>query len=193
MYAIALIIEGALDMIFSATLKTLPASYVDTSFPILGFRLGYIYLYIFALSIILLVLLYLLVYRTKFGYSLRASVQNPDAASLIGIEVEKVQALTFGIGTALAAAGGLAYGATISFNPASSYDLIVRLLVIIVLGGMGSLRGAFVAAMAMTIISSVIAVTWAPVWSSTVFNILLVLLLLFRPQGLFGQLEGRKQ
>ncbi len=87
----------------------------------------------------------------------------------------------------------MAYGATNSFNPGSSYDLISRLLVIIILGGMGSLRGALIASLFMLVVEDVTAVVWSPVWSSTVFFILLVVVLLVRPQGIFGQLEGRKQ
>jgi branched-chain amino acid transport system permease protein len=104
-----------------------------------------------------------------------------------------VQAITFGIGVSLAAAGGMAFGATNAFNPASSYDLIYRLLVIIVLGGMGSLSGALVASLVMVTLGDVVALVWSPVWASTAFFVLLVALLLFRPQGLFGRLEGRKQ
>ncbi len=193
MFAVALIIEGALDLIFSASYVSLEAAYLTASFPVLGFHLGYVYVFTFLMSLLLLALLYLLVYQTKFGHGLRASIQDRTAAALVGIDVEKVQTLTFGIGVALAAAGGMAYGATISFNASSAYDLISRLLVIIVLGGMGSLRGAFVASIAMLIIGDVTAVLWSPVWSSTVFNILLMALLIFRPQGLFGQIEGRKQ
>jgi branched-chain amino acid transport system permease protein len=133
------------------------------------------------------------VYRTKFGFSLRASMQDRTAAALIGIDVERVQAITFGIATALAAAGGMAFGTLNVFNPASSYDLIARLLVIIVLGGMGSLGGALIGSIVMLVIGDVTALLWSPIWSSTVFFVLLVLLLVFRPQGLFGQLEGRKQ
>jgi branched-chain amino acid transport system permease protein len=193
MYAVALMIEGSLDLIFSASFVQLQAPYIDAAFPILGFHLPYVYIFSCILSIVLLALLYLLVYRTKFGYGLRASMQNRTAAALVGIDVQKVQTIAFGIGVALAAAGGLAYGATNSFNAASSYDLIARLLVIIVMGGMGSLRGAFVASLVMLIISDVTAVIWSPVWSSLIFNVLLMVLLIFRPQGLFGQLEGRKQ
>jgi branched-chain amino acid transport system permease protein len=104
-----------------------------------------------------------------------------------------VSAVTFGIGVALAAAGGMAYGATTAFNPNSHYDLISRLLVIIILAGMGSLRGALVASFAMLVIEDVVAVAWSPLWANTVFFLLLVVILLVRPQGLFGQREGRKQ
>jgi branched-chain amino acid transport system permease protein len=191
-YAIAIIIEGGLGRLFSTDLVKLHAWYVTDSFQIGGFYIAYVYLFTFLLSVVLLAGLYLLLYRTKFGASLRASMQNRTAAQLIGIDVERVSALTFGIGVALTAAGGMAFGATNSFNPGSHYDLISRLLVIIVLGGMGSLGGALIASFGMLVIEDVTAVVWDPKWSTTIFFILLVIVLLVRPQGLFGQLARRK-
>lgn len=192
-YAIALIIEGALGFIFTTNFQELHSWYIDATVNVAGFYINYIYIFVFLLSVVLLAGLFLLVYRTTFGRRLRASMQNRTAASLIGINVPQVQAITFGIGMSLAAAGGMAFGATSAFNPATSYDLIYRLLVIIVLGGMGSLGGSLIASLAMVILGDVIALVWSPVWSSTAFFVFLVLLLLFRPQGLFGRLEGRKQ
>jgi branched-chain amino acid transport system permease protein len=192
-FAVALILEGILNFIFTANFVQLQAPYIDAAFPIFGFYLPYIYVFAFFLSMVLLLALYFLVYRTKFGFGLRASMQDRTAAALIGIDVERVQTITFGIGVALAAAGGMAYGATNPFNAAASYDLISRLLVIIVLGGMGSLRGALLGSFALVVIGDVTDVVWSPVWASTVFFVFLILLLLFRPQGLFGQVEGRKQ
>jgi branched-chain amino acid transport system permease protein len=192
-YAIALIIEGVLALIFTNTYVKLNAWYVTASFPIFGFYLSYINVFAFVLSAALLAGLYVLLYRTEFGKSLRASMQNRTAAELIGINVERVSAITFGIGVALTAAGGMAFGTITSFNPGSSYDLISRLLVIIVLGGMGSLRGALVGSLALLVVEDVTTVASSAQWSSTVFFILLVILLLFRPQGIFGQREGRKQ
>jgi branched-chain amino acid transport system permease protein len=191
-YAIAIIIEGGLGRLFSTDLVKLHAWYVTDSFQIGGFYIAYVYLFAFLLSVFLLAGLYLLLYRTKFGASLRASMQNRTAAQLIGIDVERVSALTFGIGVALTAAGGVAFGATNSFNPGSHYDLISRLLVIVVLGGMGSLGGALIASFGMLVIEDVTAVVWDPKWSTTIFFILLVIVLLVRPQGLFGQLARRK-
>jgi branched-chain amino acid transport system permease protein len=192
-FGVALIIEGLLNLIFSADNVKLQAWYITASFPIAGFYLSYIYVFGFLLAVVLLSGLYLLLYRTKFGYSLRASMQNRTAAELIGIDVERVSAITFGIGVALAAAGGMAFGATNAFNAGSAYDLISRLLAIIIFGGMGSLRGALIASLGMLIIEDVTSVIWSPVWASTVFFILLVIILLVRPQGLLGQVEGRKQ
>jgi branched-chain amino acid transport system permease protein len=192
-YGIAIIIEGVLGMTFTTDLRQLHAWYVTASIQVGSFYLPLIYIFGFLLSVVLLGLLYLLLYRTKFGASLRAVVQNRTAAELIGVDVERVSAITFGIGVAVTAAGGMVFGATTSFNPGSSYDLISRLLVIIVLAGMGSLGGALVAAVTMLVIEDVTAVVWSPIWSSTVFYVLLVIVLLVRPQGLFGQLAGRKQ
>ena len=194
-FAIAIIIEGALEFFFTGNLVQLHAWYIDKSIyvPFLDFYMPLIYIFAFILSVILLGGLYLLIYRTTFGRCLRASMQNRTAASLIGINVPRVQAITFGIGVSLAAAGGMVFGATNAFNPASSYDLISRLLVIIVLGGMGSLWGALIGSLMMIIISDVVVVAWDPIWASTAFFVILVILLLLRPQGLFGRLEGRKQ
>jgi branched-chain amino acid transport system permease protein len=192
-FGVALIIEGILNFIFSADNVKLQAWYVTASIPVGGFYLAYIYIFGFLLAVVLLGGLYLLLYRTKFGHSLRASMQNRTAAELIGIDVERVSAITFGIGVALAAAGGMAFGATNAFNAGSAYDLISRLLAIIIFGGMGSLRGALIASVGMLIVEDVTSVIWSPVWASTIFFILLVLILLVRPQGLFGQVEGRRQ
>ena len=192
-FAISLVIEGILGYFFTTNTVQLQSSYITDSIQIGDFYLAYIYLYGFALSVVLLGALYFLLYRTKFGYSLRASMQNRTAAELIGIDVERVSSITFGIAVALAAAGGMAYGATFAFNPNSLYDLISRLLVIIILGGMGSLRGALIASVAMLVVEDVTSVLWSPVWASTVFFALLILVMVVRPQGLFGQLESRKQ
>ncbi len=192
-FGIALIIEGVLGALFSTNVVQMHAWYVDASIQIGDYYLAYIYIFGFALSLLLLGALYLLLYRTKFGYSLLASMQNRTAAELVGIDVERVSAITFGIGVALAAAGGMVYGATYSFNPGSLYDLISRLLVIIILGGMSSLRGALIASLGMLVIEDVTTVVWSPVWASTVFFLLLIIFMLVRPRGLFGQQATRQQ
>ena len=197
-FGMALIIEGVLNLIFSATTIGLQAWYVDASIPLPFFTptfyLSYFYLFAFILAIVLLGGLYLLLYRTKFGQSLRASMENRTAAELIGINVERVSMVTLGIGVALAAAGGMAFGATSGgFNANSAYDLISRLLAIVVFGGLGSVSGALVASVTMLVVVDITSVVWSPTWGSTVFFILLVLILVFRPQGLLGQKEGRKQ
>ena len=192
-FAVAIVIEGVLTQAYSADLRSLHAWYIDRSIHLLGFYLPYIYLFGFALAVVLLGALYLFVYRTRTGYSIRASMQNRAGAELIGIDIDRVSAITFGIGAAATAAGGMVYGATNTFNPDSGYDLISRLLVIVVLGGLGSIGGALVAAVSALVIEDVTAVLWSPVWASTMFFAVLVLVLVVRPTGLFGQQAVRAQ
>jgi branched-chain amino acid transport system permease protein len=192
-FAVAIVIEGILTQFFSADLKTLTAWYVDRSWHVLGFYLPYVYLFGFGLAVVLLAALYLFLYRSRTGKSIRASVQNRTGAELIGININRVSAITFGVGAAVTAAGGMVFGATNTFNPNSGYDLISRLLVIIVLGGLGSIGGALVAAVVALVIEDVTAVLWSPVWASTMFFAVLVVVLLVRPNGLFGRQEARAQ
>jgi branched-chain amino acid transport system permease protein len=192
-FAVAIIIEGILTQAYSADLRTLNGWYIDRSIHLLGFYLPYIYLFGFALAVVMIAALYLIVYRTRTGYSIRASMQNRAGAQLIGIDIDRVSAITFGIGAAATAAGGMVYGATNTFNPDSGYDLISRLLVIVVLGGLGSIGGALVASILALVIEDVTAVLWSPVWSSTMFFAVLVLVLVVRPTGLFGQQAVRAQ
>jgi branched-chain amino acid transport system permease protein len=192
-FAVAILIEGILSAIFGVDYLQLHASYVDKSVHVLGFYLPYIYLIGFGLAVSLLLGLYWLLYRTKFGRAVRASLQNRTAADLIGINVNRTRTISVGIGVAVTAVGGMVFGATTAFNPNSGYDLISRLLAIVILGGMGSIGGAMGAAILMLVLSDVVAVAWSPTWAPLVFFAALVVVLSIRPQGLFGSTAVRAQ
>jgi branched-chain amino acid transport system permease protein len=146
------------------------------------------------MALVLVAGIYYMLYRTQFGRSIRATMQDQTAARIVGINVNRVQALTFGIAVAVTAAGGMVFGATGGgFNPNTGYDLISRLLAIIILGGLGSIAGAMVAAIFMITLEGVVDVLWSPSWSVVVFYGALVLVLAFRPQGLFGRKAARAQ
>jgi branched-chain amino acid transport system permease protein len=185
-YAMALGIEGVLGYIFTTNYVQLRAWYETASFPIFGFRITWVYVFGFVLCAAVLGALFLVLYRTSFGGAVRATMLNRTAAQLIGVDVDRVSALAFGVGMATAAAGGVVFGITNTFNPGSHYDLISRLLTIIVLGGLGSLRGAVIAALIMLVTTDVAAVVISPVWASFVFFVILVAVLIVRPQGLYG-------
>jgi len=193
MFAVGTIIEGILDLIFTSNLVQIHTSYVNSSVKVGSLVFADIYLYAFAMAVVLLAGVYYLLYRTRFGRSLRASMQNPTAARLVGINTDWVSAFTLGIGVALAAAGGMVFGLTNSFDAASSYDLISRVLAIVIFGGFGSLTGALLASVIMLSIEDVVAVVWSPTWSQTMFYVVLVLVLLARPQGLLGRKAVRAQ
>jgi branched-chain amino acid transport system permease protein len=192
-FAVAILIEGILSAIFGVDYVQLHASYVDKSLHVLGFYLPYIYLIGFALAVLLLVALYVILYRTKFGRAVRASLQNRTAADLIGVNVQRTRTISVGLGIAVTAVGGMVFGATTAFNPNSGYDLISRLLAIVILGGLGSIGGAMAAAIFMLVINDVVAVAWSPTWAPLVFFAALVVVLSVRPQGLFGRTSVRAQ
>lgn len=185
-YALALGIEGLLGFFFTNNYQQLNAWYETASIRLFNFRIAYVYIFGFALCLAILGGIFWMLYRTTFGRAIRATMLNRTAAQLVGVDVDRVSALAFGVGVASAAAGGVVFGITNVFNPGSHYDLISRLLTIIVLGGLGSLRGAIVGAMVMLVTTDVTAVVISPVWSSFVFFVILVCVLVVRPQGLYG-------
>lgn len=186
-YAVSVITEGVLDMIFGSSEVEIQAPYVDRSFVWLGMHLPEIYVYGFLLAAGLLGALSLMLYRTRFGRCVRAAEQNRTSARLIGIPVQRVSTIVFGIGVAVTAAGGMVFGATNAFNGDSGADLISRLLTIVILGGLGSMGGALAGAVVLLVIENVVAVTWSPLWAPLVFSVVLVGVLLIRPNGLLGK------
>jgi len=192
-YAVAIIIEGVLYRAFGANNQVLQASYTNSTFKLFGFYITWIYVYGFIMAVALVVALYWLLYRTRFGRSVRATMQDQTAARLLGIQVNRVAALTFGIGVAVTAVGGMVYGATSGgFNPNSGYDLISRLLAIIILGGLGSIAGALAAGVFMITLESLVTI-WSPNWAVVVFYVALIAVLTLRPTGLFGKQAVRAQ
>ncbi|MDQ1529865.1 MAG: branched-chain amino acid transport system permease protein, partial [Actinomycetota bacterium] len=185
-FAVALGLEGALSFVYGATLTNVQPTYANFSWTVLGYQISLVRLVAFVLSLVMLGVLYLILQRTKFGRSVRATVQNPMSAQLLGVNSQRVSALGFGLGAATAAAAGSVFGMLNSFNPGSHYDLISRLLTIVVLGGLGSIGGSVVAALVMGVGSSVVSALASPIWSDFTFFIVLLLVLLIRPRGLFG-------
>ena len=185
-FAVALLVEGIMSVTWNTTDRTINTGYANASWTVFGYQITLVRLWAFLLSLAALGLLYLLLNRTRFGRAVRASVQNPESARLLGVESEQVAAFGYGLGTATAAAAGSVYGMLYSFNPGSHYDLISRLLSIVMLGGLGSVGGAVVGALVISVSSSVVAAAISPVWSQMTFFVVLLLVLLIRPRGLFG-------
>ena len=192
-YAVMIIIEGILYLAFGPEYVQLSASYITSTVHVFGFYLPYIYVFGFLLAVALMGALYYILYRTHFGRGVRGSLQNRTAAELIGVNVNRVRALSVGIGVSVTAAGGMVFGATNSFNPSSGYDLISRLLSIVILAGLGSIGGALVAAIFMVTLEDVVAVVWSPVWATLVYYASLIVVLSFMPNGLFGKAAVRAQ
>lgn len=185
-FAVALLIEGVMTVIWNTTDRSIDTGYANASWTVFGYEITLVRLWAFLLSLVALGLLYLILNRTRFGRAVRASVQNPESARLLGVEADRVAALGYGLGTATAAAAGAVYGMLYPFNPGSHYDLISRLLSIVLLGGLGSIGGAVVGALVISVSSAVVAAAVSPIWSQMTFFVVLLLVLVIRPRGLFG-------
>ncbi|MEV6845695.1 branched-chain amino acid ABC transporter permease [Actinoplanes sp. NPDC051411] len=186
-FAVALLIEGVIGVVWNTTRRSINTSYANDSWTVLGYQVTVVRFAAFALSAGALALLILLLHRTRFGRAVRATVQNPESARLLGVRTERVAALGFGLGAATAAAAGSVYGLLYPFNAGSHYDLISLLLSIVVLGGLGSIGGAIAGALIVSVSSAVVASTISPAWSQMTFFVILLAVLLVRPQGLFGR------
>jgi branched-chain amino acid transport system permease protein len=185
-FAVALLLEGFMSVTWKTTVRSTNTSYANSSWTVFGYQITLVRLWAFLLSIAALGLLFLLLNRTRFGRAIRATVQNPESARLLGVEASRVSALGFGLGAATAAAAGSVYGLLYPFNSGSHYDLISRLLSIVLLGGLGSIGGAVVGSLVVSTSSAIVASAISPSWSEMTFFVILLLVLLIRPRGIFG-------
>jgi branched-chain amino acid transport system permease protein len=131
--------------------------------------------------------LYLFLARTDLGRQVRAAADNPYGARVIGIDVDRVYAVAFGIGAACVGAAGALVSPILPFSPAGGLSLSVASFNIVIIGGMGSLFGAFAGGLLVSVAESLGAVFLAPSMKEVVSFALLVVILLVRPAGLFGR------
>lgn len=186
-FALAITMEGLMGTFWKTTLRSVKPDYATQVIEFATYRFPITRLAGFGAALLVLLLLYIILQRTNLGRAIRATIQDRNAAQLVGVNVQRVSALTFGVGVATAAAGGSLLSLIYSFNASSQTDWITRVLSIIVLGGMGSLRGALVAALILGVMEQLMAVMITLYWSPIVFYIFLFLTLIVRPQGLLGE------
>lgn len=189
-FALAVTLEGTLGAVWKSTGRSVRTTYTGEVIPfVLGdvaFRLPVVRVVGFAAALVVLGGLYLILTRSDLGRAIRATMQNRDAAQLVGVNVARVQALTFGLGLATVAAGGAVFSLIWTFNASSHVAWISKMLSIIVLGGMGSLPGALLASLVMGVVEALASVTITTYLSPIVFYLVLFVTLIFRPQGLLG-------
>lgn len=186
-FGIALTIEGLLNVFAGNKFRSATPSYFDESFRVAGLVLPKAQVYGAALAVLTLGVLYVVLTKTWTGRAIRATSQNAAGAALVGISAAGTSALTFAIGTATTGVGGSILSVLYPFFPASHYDWISRLLGIIVLGGMGSLPGAFVGALLLGLAETLTATYGSLQWATVIFYVAILVVLLFRPEGLFGE------
>ncbi|WP_152189156.1 branched-chain amino acid ABC transporter permease [Georgenia satyanarayanai] len=187
-FAIALIIEGLLGMIFTGTQRRIQLPYGSSSVDLLGASIPVVQIISFALAGFSLLALFLVLKRTRFGRALRATIQHREAAQLVGIDTDRTAGLGFGLGLATAAVGGTALALNQTIFPSLHWHWIGPLMAIIVVGGLGSIPGAAIAALLLGVLRVMAELLpgVTPTLAQTIFYLALFLTLMVRPQGFFG-------
>ncbi|GII56839.1 branched-chain amino acid ABC transporter permease [Planotetraspora thailandica] len=185
-FGFALVIEGVLNVTAGNKFKSATPSYFEESFRVGAISLPKAQVFGFVAAMVVLAALYYVLTRTWTGRAIRAATQNPSGAALVGVGAAGTAALAFAIGSATTGVGGSILSVLYPFFPASHYDWISRLLGIVVLGGMGSLPGALAGAGILGLAETLTATYGSLNWSTLVFYIVIMVVLLIRPQGLFG-------
>jgi branched-chain amino acid transport system permease protein len=191
-FALALVMEGIMGVVFQTTFRSVKPDYATDAIVFATYRFPVTRMMAFGAALLVIVLLNVILQYTNLGRAIRATIQDPRAAQLVGINVAKISAFTFALGISTAAAGGSLLSMIYSFNPSSQADWVARTLSIIVLGGMGSLPGAMVAALILGVMEQMTAIVVTLYWSPIVFYFFLFITLIIRPPGLMGEIIREK-
>ena len=134
----------------------------------------------------LVVLLHLYLQKTKMGKAMRATADNMELALVSGIDTERVIILTWGVGGALAAAGGILYGIDVQLHPYMGWNFLIPLFAATILGTIGNVYGALVGGLIIGVAEQVSTAFLLPTYKPAVAFVLMILILLVRPKGIFG-------
>jgi branched-chain amino acid transport system permease protein len=170
-----------------------PEAYPDNLLPFknvefFGVKISSQSLFILAISILLMVLLQFIVHKTKIGKAMRAVSHDMDAARLMGINVDNTISATFAIGSALAGAAGVIFGMYYTkIEPLMGIIPGLKAFVAAVLGGIGIIPGAMVGGLVLGVIESLVSASGYSLWRDGAAFVVLILILIFRPSGIFGK------
>ena len=182
------ILQNAAAMIWTDEWRMIHSPYETISIPIGPVRMPLDYLIIIVITIVILLMLYTFLRKTDLGRALRATSQNRMAAKLMGINVERMDMLSFGVGAALAAAAGTLWAISGQvFNPYTGSIPAIKAFAIIIIGGLGSIPGAVIAGLLYGVAENLTALTLGGAWKDAISFIILIVVLIIKPTGLFGE------
>jgi branched-chain amino acid transport system permease protein len=186
-FGLALVIEGVFRNYFGAS--GLPYVVPDSLRG--GINLGFMFLpiyraWVIGLSLVVCLATWFMIERTRLGAYLRAATENPTLVRAFGINVPRMITLTYGFGVGLAALAGVMAAPIYNVSPQMGADLIIVVFAVVVIGGMGSIMGAIVTGFGLGIIEGLTKVFF-PEASNTVIFVIMAIVLLIRPAGLFGR------
>jgi branched-chain amino acid transport system permease protein len=189
-FGLSVIAQTTFQLAFGGNPLSLNAPYALTSVSILGDRVRTIVVLAFVAGVVLVALTHLGVTRLRFGKALRAAAEDPVAAATLGIDVRHVYASAFGLAAALSSVGGVLIALAFSITPTGGAGWLLRGFTVIVLGGMGSVWGSLVGGIVVGLAEEFGAAWVGPQYRDLIVFSLLVLILVVRPQGLFGVTMG---
>lgn len=186
LFGVWLVMRNAAYLIFTGNDQAIRTAYSTQALRLAGNSASVNRLAVLALAVLALVGLHLLLTRTYVGRAIRAVAQNPDSCTIVGIDVERIYVVTFGLGTAIAGTAGLMAATIFAFNPSFGAVELLKSFVIVVLGGLGNVIGTAVGALILAAVE-VFAILLLPAYlTAAVGFVLLVVVLVVRPGGLFG-------
>lgn len=189
-FGLSLILQNLALQFWTADTRSITTAYSSSVFTFAGVRFPMARAASLALAFVLVVALQLFLRRTYTGKALRATVENWEAATLMGIDIQQVYLLSFVMGAALAGVAGALVSVGYSIDPAMGMSWTLKSLVVMVLGGLGSITGTFVGGIILGLTESATGYFLSLTYKEVVGLVLFLLVLIFRPQGLFGAKEG---
>jgi branched-chain amino acid transport system permease protein len=187
-----LIFDNAAMLIWGEKPQRIISPFSNLSLDLSGLSISIPYDLLIAMLIVgfILISLMFLVKRTKIGLAMRATSQNRETSMLMGINVEKVYVITFALGAALAGAAGVLYGMSFNFDPYIGSFPTIKAFAIIILGGLGSIPGAIVGGLLYGLAEQITGTYIGGNWSDAIAFAVLIIVLVLRPKGLFGEREN---
>jgi branched-chain amino acid transport system permease protein len=182
-----LIFDNAAVLIWGEESKWLTSPFKGMGLQLGDVFLRYDMLIAFGFVVAILVGLLFLINKTKIGMAMRATSQKSQAAMLMGINIEHIYIFTFVLGAALAGAAGTLFGVIFPFNPYIGALPTIKTFAIIILGGLGSIKGAIIGGLLFGIAENLASATLGGIWGDAVAFALLIIVLVLRPEGLFGE------
>jgi branched-chain amino acid transport system permease protein len=189
-FGLLILIQNVLTLSYGADPRSLAAPYADTGLTVFGIRVRVIYVIGLGLSLVCVAGMHLALRRTRLGIALRAATADPVTATTMGVNVNHLYALAFGIGTALAGVGGVVVGVAFSVTPTSGLSYLLLGFTVVVLGGVGSVTGTLAAGLLVGIAEAVAGRVLGGQYADIVVYLAFVVLLAFRPQGLLGRVRA---
>jgi len=189
-FGLSLILQNVALRLWTADDRGITTSYAGSVFTVLGVRFPIVRVASLGIAFVSLLALQLFLRRTYTGKAIRATVEDWEAATLMGIDIHRVYLLSFVLGAALAGVAGTLVSVGYSIEPAMGMYWTLKGLIVMVLGGLGSITGTFVGGLILGVTESATSFFISGNYRQVVGLLIFLLVLIFRPQGLFGAREG---